>query len=382
MNRIVAASAALLATTALAQAGGLDRNQLGTGILFETGTYVELGYSSVSPSVSGVLEVAPIASGDIAPTYGFATLGYHHDLSDGLSFSLIVDSPYGADVAYPTGGAYPFAGSRAQVRSQQVTLALRYELSGNTSVYGGLRALRAQANDVYVTAPSGGGFSYRLDAKTDTTLGYMIGGAYEIPEIALRVAMTYFSEIKLDFAGLEGIAPGANVPAASIPVTGAGGGAANFSVTMPQSILLEAQSGIAEGTLLFGSVRWTNWDGFSIVPGRYPPGGTGALVSYTDDVLTWNLGIGRRINENLALSASVSHEAEQGGFSGNLGPTDGRTSIGLGAEYTMGAMTIAGGVQYSMIGNAQTEGATAGTVLANFNDNSATAVGIRIGYQF
>jgi long-chain fatty acid transport protein len=106
------------------------------------------------------------------------------------------------------------------------------------------------------------------------------------------------------------------------------------------------------------------------------------LVSYTDDVLTWNLGIGRRINENLALSASVSHEAEQGGFSGNLGPTDGRTSIGLGAEYTMGAMTIAGGVQYSMIGNAQTEGATAGTVLANFNDNSATAVGIRIGYQF
>ena len=382
MNRIVAASAALLATTALAQAGGLDRNQLGTGILFETGTYVELGYSSVSPSVSGVLEVAPIASGDIAPTYGFATLGYHHDLSDGLSFSLIVDSPYGADVAYPTGGAYPFAGSRAQVRSQQVTLALRYELSGNTSVYGGLRALRAQANDVYVTTPSGGGFSYRLDAKTDTTLGYMIGGAYEIPEIALRVAMTYFSEIKLDFAGLEGIAPGANVPAASIPVTGAGGGAANFSVTMPQSILLEAQSGIAEGTLLFGSVRWTNWDGFSIVPGRYPPGGTGALVSYTDDVLTWNLGIGRRINENLALSASVSHEAEQGGFSGNLGPTDGRTSIGLGAEYTMGAMTIAGGVQYSMIGNAQTEGATAGTVLANFNDNSATAVGIRIGYQF
>ena len=206
MNRIAAASAALLATTALAQAGGLDRNQLGTGILFETGTYVELGYSSVSPSVSGVLEVAPIASGDIAPTYGFATLGYHHDLSDGLSFSLIVDSPYGADVAYPTGGAYPFAGSRAQVRSQQVTLALRYELSGNTSVYGGLRALRAQANDVYVTAPSGGGFSYRLDAKTDTTLGYMIGGAYEIPEIALRVAMTYFSEIKLDFAGLEGIA--------------------------------------------------------------------------------------------------------------------------------------------------------------------------------
>ena len=38
MNRIAAASAALLASTALAQAGGLDRNQLGTGVLFEEGT--------------------------------------------------------------------------------------------------------------------------------------------------------------------------------------------------------------------------------------------------------------------------------------------------------------------------------------------------------
>ncbi|MDA0187583.1 MAG: hypothetical protein O3C59_08930 [Proteobacteria bacterium] len=94
----------------------------------------------------------------------------------------------------------------------------------------------------------------------------MIGGAYEIPEIALRVAMTYFSEIKLDFSGSEGIAPAANLNRALIPTTGAGGGTANFSVTVPQSILLEAQSGIAEDTLMFGSVRWTNWDGFSTSP--------------------------------------------------------------------------------------------------------------------
>ncbi|MDA0187584.1 MAG: hypothetical protein O3C59_08935 [Proteobacteria bacterium] len=45
-------------------------------------------------------------------------------------------------------------------------------------------------------------------------------------------------------------------------------------------------------------------------------------------------------------------------------------------------MSIAGGIQYSMIGDAQTEGTPAGTVLANFNDNTATAIGIRIGYQF
>jgi long-chain fatty acid transport protein len=382
MNRIAAASAALLATTALAQAGGLDRNQLGTGILFEQGSYVELGYSSVNPTVSGALAVAPITSGDMSPNYAFATLGYHHDLSDSLSFSLIIDAPYGADVAYPTGGLYPFAGSRAEVRSQQVTLALRHEMNANASVYGGIRALRAQASDVYVTAPAGGGFSYRLDADSNMGFGYMIGAAYEIPEIALRAAVTYFSEIELEFTGLEGIVPFPSFNRALIPTTGAGGGTANFNVTMPQSVLLEAQSGIAEDTLLFGSARWTNWDGFSIIPGRYPPNGTGALVSYTNDVWTWNVGVGRRINDSLALSASIGYEAEQDGFSSNLGPTDGRTSLGIGAEYTIGSISVAGGVQYSMIGDAQTEGSPAGTVLANFNDNTATAIGIRVGYQF
>lgn len=383
MNRIAAASAALLATTALAQAGGLDRNQTTPGILFEDGTYLELGYSFVNPTVSGELDALPVPSGDIAPSYNFVTLSYHHALSDDLSLGLILDAPYGADVAYPSGGSYPFAGSQAQVRSQQLTLALRYSLTDNVSVYGGLRALRAQANDVYVTAPSGGGFSYRLDADSDTSYGYMIGGAYEIPEIALRVALTYYSEIGLDFSGPEGIAPAQGLPRASIPTSGQGGGIADFAVTMPQSILLEAQSGIAPGTLLFGSVRWTNWDGFFIQPGRYPPGGTGRLVDYENDVWTWSLGVGRRINDDLAVSASLGYEAQLGGFSGNLGPTDGRMSLGIGAEYQISdTVSLAGGVQWSKIGDAQTEGSPEGTVLANFTNNDALAAGIRLGIQF
>jgi long-subunit fatty acid transport protein len=382
MNRIAAASAALLASTALAQAGGLDRNQTTPGILFEDGTYVELGYSFVNPNVDGTLAVAPVPSGEISPTYSYPTLSYHQQLSEGLSFGLIIDAPYGADVDYPA-GSYPFAGSRAEVRTQQLTLALRYQLNDNVSVYGGLRALRGQANDVYVTAPSGGGFSYRLDAESDTGYGFLIGGAYEIPEIALRVALTYYSEVDLSLSGLEGIVPTQGVPSGGIPTTGPGGGAADFGITLPQSVLLEAQSGIAEDTLLFGSLRWTNWDGFSIVPGRYPPGGTGALVEYDSDVWTWTVGVGRRINDDLSVSGSLTYEAEQDGFSGNLGPTDGRLSLGIGAEYQVtDTVTIAGGVQYTRIGDAQTEGTPAGTVLANFNDNDALAVGLRVGIQF
>jgi long-subunit fatty acid transport protein len=408
MNRIAAASAALLATTALAQAGGLDRNTLGTGFLFESGTYLELGFSTVSPTVSGTLASNGTPSGDIAPSYNFATLSYTQEVTDTLTFGLVVDAPYGADVAYDgvfaTTG-YPFAGSEAEIRSQQLTAALRAGLTDNLSVYGGLRALRIQG-DAYVTALGGvitdpavgvSGFNYELTADSDWSLGYMLGGAYEIPEIALRVAVTYFSEIKSTLSGTEGADPlfspvqnpldtqqvlaaiGQLAPQLGQPVSSGNIAPTRFDVTMPQSLLVEAQSGIAPGTLLFGSVRWTNWDGFDITPNAYP--GV-SLVDYENDVWTWSLGVGRRINDDLAVSASLGYEAQLGGFSGNLGPTDGRMSLGIGAEYQItDTVSLAGGVQWSKIGDAQTEGSP-DTVLANFTNNDALAAGVRLGIQF
>jgi long-subunit fatty acid transport protein len=372
---------ALLASTAMATAGGLDRDPATTGILFEEGTYLEFSYTAVRPEVSGVLAAAPVATGGVAPSYGFATLAYRQQVSENLSFALIADAPYGADVAYPNNPNYPFATSQAEVRTQQITAALRYQVTDAVSVYGGLRAMRAQANDVYVAAvtaagPPPAGFTYRLDAESDWAFGYMLGAAYEIPEIALRVALTYFSEVDLEMRGGQGVSGTPRVPAAALPLALP----ANWTVTMPQSVLLEAQSGIAEDTLLFGSVRWTNWDGFAIVPGAYPTP-TGALVDYDDDVWTWALGVGRRLTDDLSVSATVEYEAEQGGFSGNLGPTDGRLSIGVGAEYTIDNISIAGGIQYSWIGDAETSGG-GGVLLANFRDNRAVAAGIRIGIQF
>jgi len=78
--------------------------------------------------------------------------------------------------------------------------------------------------------------------------------------------------------------------------------------------------------------------------------------------------------------ASLGYEAEQNGFSGNLGPTDGFISVGLGAEYTQGNISVAGGVRYVSIGNAQTQ--LGGPVTSTFDNNDAVAVGVRVGFQF
>lgn len=371
MKKLFLASAALMASTALTQAGGIDRTGFTTGILFEEGTYVELSYGNVSPDVSGnVTGVPAAASGDISPSFNTVTIGYHQDITDQLSFSLVLDNPIGADVSYPTGTLYPFTGSYAELSSHQITAALRYEMANNISVYGGIRAVHAEG-DVFVTTPL---FAYSMNAENDYDLGYMFGAAYERPDIALRVALTYFSEIELGLSGVEGPAP-AGTPQALIPT-----GPTAFDVTLPESILLEAQSGIAANTLLFGSIRWTAWDGFAITPNAYP---AGSLVSYDEDVWTFNLGVGYRINDNWAVSGSVGYEAEQDGFQGNLGPTDGYTSLSLGAEYTEGNMTIAGGVRYIMIGDSNTILAPgAPPTTSTFSDNDAVAFGLRVGFNF
>lgn len=376
MHRIAATSAALLATTAIAQAGGIEHNAQSPSILFEEGTYVELSYTWVNPDVSGVqtFDAAPTApigspSGDMAPSYGFASFAYRQDLSENLSFALILDEPVGADVDYGASDAPTYlynttalgaTGSQAEINSQQLTAALRYELDGGFSVYGGLRAVSA---DGEVSLFNG----YTMDADGSTELGYMLGAAYQRPDIALRVALTYYSATTHTFDAVE-----------------AGSFDTQFETTIPQQLLLEAQTGIAEGTLVFGSIRWTEWTEFDITPEIYTttvsPGN--ALVDYDNDTWTYTIGGARVLNENWAVLGSLAYEAEQDGFSGNLGPTDGRTSINIGARYTQGPIRITAGMNYSWIGDAETESPVPGTQFATFEDNDSIGFGLRVGYSF
>jgi long-subunit fatty acid transport protein len=363
MIRIAAASAALMASTAWAQAGGVERSGQSMGILFEAGNYVELSYSFVDPSVSGTAGGGALSSGDMAASYTQIELRYHQKMSDSLSFALIVDQPIGANVAYPTGTGYPFAGANGTIDSQAFSALIRHELANGLSIYGGLRAVSANGN---VSLPT-----YRLSADGSTELGYTVGAAYEIPEIAMRVSLTYQSATKHDFTGTETYL----TPALGTLPTA-------FKVTIPKSLTLEAQTGVAEGTLVFGSARWVDWTEFRI-QGSNATAPSPILVDYDHDTITYTLGGARRLNDQLALLGSVSYEAQAGSFTGNLGPTDGRTSFSLAARHDNGPWRILAGVNYSIIGDARTETtANSNTLLGTFTNNTALGFGLRVGYSF
>lgn len=356
MRRVLTTCAALALTAGTAAAGGVERSAQSVAILFEEGSYAELSFGRVSPSVSGVVVGAPQASGDMAPGYNTYSLGYKTDLNSQWSMAVILDQPVGADVAYPAGTGYPIAGSTASIDSTAVTGIVRYRMPSNVSIYGGIRAQSASGEVALL--PS----DYTMSTSTETDYGWLAGVAYERPDIALRVALTYNSAIDHTFTVTENGAP-------SLP----------FTTTVPQSWNLEFQTGIMADTLLFGGIRYVEWTAFDITPVGYLIATGDSLVSYDHDTTTYTLGVGRRFNDTWSGAISFSHEAGNGPFSGNLGPTDGFTSAQVAAVYTRGPMTITGALRYIDIGEAQTQ---LGPATTNFGGNYGWAGGLRIGYSF
>lgn len=360
----ILASVAFTASAALA--GGIDRSGQSIGVIFEKGNYLELSFGVISPEITGVgtAIVGGGDSGNMAETFTQLGLAYKHSFGNGLDAAIIFDQPFGANVLYPA-APYFNTGASATLKSNAITGVVKYTLPENISVFGGLRV---QTLEAQATVPIVAG--YTVNAPVNTGIGYLVGAAYEIPQMALRVAVTYNSGIKHALDATEaGPVPGINV----------------VNVETPQSVNLEFQTGIAANTLLFGSIRWVDWSNFNISPSGYSTAtGGSSLVSYANDSVTYNLGVGYKIDENWSAAVSVGYEQSNGGFASNLGPTDGNYSIGVGATYTNGGMKTTLGVRYVKFGDAQTTlgSLPPGTAASNFNNNSAIAVGLKVGYSF
>lgn len=374
MRRVLMTVSATALTAGSAYAGGIERSTQSVAILFEQGNYVEFTLGEVSPNVSGVQQVplttpAGNSSGDMAGDYTTWSLAVKTAITDKLDFALVLDEPIGADVDYAAGTGYSYAGSTATVDSHALTGLLRYKITPAFSVIGGLRAVQTEGEVSLFTG-------YEMTSKKETDFGYLLGVAWERPEIAARVSLTYSSAVDHDFRVQE-----------STPVPGGGliVQQNEFTTTIPQSLTLEGQTGIAADTLLFGSVRWVDWSEFVIAPPLYVAGAGDNLVDYDGDTITYSIGLGRRFNETWSAAITASYEDAIGGFSGNLGPTDGATSVGLATTYTRGPMKITGGVRYVWLGDTETEAPAPypdGVTFGEFKDNEGVALGLRVGYSF
>lgn len=486
--------ATLPATGAFAAA--LDRSGQSMSAFFQPGNYFEAGISVLDPTVEGK-DTSGNQTGDMAGDYYFPSAALKLQLTDKISFGLLYDQPFGADVGYSGNNNFVtnsltdnalnvgqqaaiFTGAQAQAQAafnaltpqQRVGAALQAQgvdlttpagqtLFANTltaynapnstvkttidgAVLAGAQAqAQAQAQgiidqaDASVRAASGGtqvevdtnslsmifgvspiknvtlygggvyqtirgnvslrGNAYSIyngyDAKIDETsgVGWLAGAAYQIPEIALKASVTYRSEIDHDANTTEtGFTALRAIPTATAAIDAiAAAPSEKLTITTPQSVNLDLQSGIMADTVAFANIRWVNWKDFSIRPQKFgavsevATGGEGFnLIDYTDDQWSVNAGVGRKLSEQWAGNVSVGWDSGAGNPITTLGPTEGYWNVGFGVQYSPTPATfISGGVKYFWLGDADAK-VSSGTKVGEFEDNNAIAYGLKMGYRF
>ncbi|APX11611.1 outer membrane protein transport protein [Tateyamaria omphalii] len=413
-TRVLAATALLLSSTSV-YAAGLDRSFQNVSSIFAEDNTLSFTFSHVSPDVTGTDALG--SSYDVGESYEQTVLSFTKDITDKFTLGFITDQPFGADVFYNADpNTSTLGGTGADLSSEAYKLVAKYQFTPRFSVFGGVQAqtIRASVNlngqayrdaiptaavaraagvdsstlgaalqgDANAIGALGGlavvgalgaqvqaqqaaftadnGYSYSQDAQTE--YGWLIGAAYEIPDIALRLAVTYHASIDYTANTTEQIL-GNTVP-----------GTVEFET--PESLNIDFQTGIAKDTLLLASYRWTEFDAVDLVPTALQSD----LVNL-DNGHRFTLGVGRRFTESFSGSLTFSYEPEgDDDLVSPLGPTDGLFGISLGGRYNKDNMVISGGINYSWLGDARPE--VGGQPVASFTDNSSLAVGFKVDFTF
>ena len=223
----------------------------------------------------------------------------------------------------------------ADVEARSTVLMARYRINENMSVLGGLN--RYSVSDSTVQTLTG------YYGVSGNEIAPVAGAAYGAETKRLHFVLSYYCKPKTDMA-LTAVS--------GAPATGAAGATAvsNATMVIPQTLTLNFQSGIAEDTLMFGSIHKADWDTAQIaIPAN---GAIPAVGSSFSNRTAYSVGLGRKITDD--ISVLRSYATEDGGGATSTDPftlTDGSQTLSLGARYTYENMTISGGYSYTKVGD-------------------------------
>ncbi|PKH68027.1 hypothetical protein CXF61_02305 [Psychrobacter sp. 4Dc] len=393
--KTLAVAVATLSVASVASAAGLDRSGQDITAFLQDGTYAEAVYTYIDADVTGTEKVNTEKKiGDIAESYDFFRYGVKADINETFSVGVLYDEPFGAAADYSGDNNFVDAngeGTNVEVRTESITgiIGAKFGENKNFQVYGGPVAQRVQA-DVKLRGQAysiADGYSTHINADQD--YGWLAGVAYSKPEIALKAALTYRSEIEHNAQASESYP---NAAIFSLPTNSVD----SIEITTPKSVNFDFQTGINATTLATAKVRWVPWSDFAITPSSYngvsqalaaSPFGAGIpaegldLVSYDDDQWQVELGLAKRLAPALAVSGTVGWDSGAGNPVTSLGPTEGYYSAGLGAKYNVTEnWAISAGGKYLWLGDAEGQ-IPSKTVVSDFESNDGFVLGVKISYQ-
>lgn len=367
-------------------AAGLERSPQQIDALFEKGTYAEVGYTFISPDVTGK-DTSGNHISDMAEDFQSLNYAVKTDLVPNLRLAVIYDEPFGAKVKFEGDNNFiaknrpaEDANTRVNVRSKNVTALLGYNLNKNVMIYAGpaLQELKADVHLRGLTYAVNSGYNNSFD---DIAVGWVTGLSYAKPEMGILASLTYRSEIKHKTTIQE------DVPLADIIFAGDYSHSNKGDITTPGSINLNLQTGLNQTTALYAKVRYVPWGDFAYYPPILKASTSAALgkglplVDYSEDQTSVELGLGKRLSPNLALSVSGLWDSGAGDPAPTLGPVDGYWGVGLAAKYNLNQnLAFSLGGRYMWFGDAKGE-LSSRQVVGDFKDNTGYIVGMKLSYS-
>lgn len=341
------------------QAGGFARGDADTEILYEDGNVAARGgVIYVIPKRSfATINGATATDDDFSKNYAIPSFSAKARISENLSCAFTYTQPFGAKSEY---------GSQAQIAdltADQLAGRPRNAVERSkfyTNEYGGTCAVNFDVGPGQLYFLGGGfveSFNYKetktlgtLELEDSSAGGYRIGAAYEIKEYALRAELMYRSQVDHEVSGafrpIAALGLGASVSS-----TGSG--------SLPQSLELNLQSGVAPGWLVFGSVKWTDWSVLQTLNYSIP---ALALLGLNPDQQKnffwqdgWTItgGVGHSFNEN--VSGAVTLTWDKGVGTGADIMSDVWT-LGVGTQIKggPGVLRLGAGLSYLTAGSQST----------------------------
>ena len=362
---MTAAVAVLLTTTAV-NAGGLERGGYNIDLLFDpsdyaaeaAATYVNpqrelenvedtdttsaaFPFNGTGPGAGGGDLNGRSDSANETEGYWVPRIGLKAGIGDSVDCMVDYSQPWGAHTNPGVNWAGANSNIETKVESDNYAATCSYKCDmgrGQFRIIGGAfyqevggfkeRLVQDFTGVPAIANPLGLTGVGRLDLE-GSGWGWRAGAAYEIPEYALRASLVYNSAVDLD--DLAGTIDLRDVRGPA-PV--------NFYnvygfASMPDSLELKVQSGIAPDWLAFGSVKWTDWSQLQVL--NFCPAGGGSLAQpctsldlvYRDG---WTVsgGIGHKFNDQ--WSGAVSLAWDRGTSQGYGSQTDTWT-LGTGLSY-------------------------------------------------
>jgi long-chain fatty acid transport protein len=331
----LAAAVALAAPSAFA--GGLEANGYNWDQLFDAAPF------AARANVTGVWIDQDIQNG-AGETIGNSTDRVYYNatfkgsIGDAASCLVSAQNPWGSGTERE--GVYAATTGQAlseTVDSTDIGLTCAYGVNIGPGVISLIGGVSAQSLEYDSTIPLGlppvtG--DIELDGEA---VGWRAGVAYEIPEMALRVSAIYNAPIDYELEG--------ELSPLAAPVTA--------DVTTPQSFEIKAQSGVAPGWLVLGSVKWVDWSVLDELEIEGAPIPLVTELNY-EDGWTVTAGVGHAVTEELSVLASLTWDKgtsreDSAGVLENGTQTD-RWGIAAGASYRPSEnFELSAGASYSIL---------------------------------